>query len=240
MAKTPEKPQDIFEPLTKDYLNVYGDDLISLILYGSAAGGDYIKGKSDINILVVLTQSGIDRLDACLQLVKAWRKRSVAVPLLMTKEFITSSLDAYPIEFLNMRNNSELIYGENVLESLIFKPEDLRLQIEREIKGKILWLREGYLESEGSEKRLRELIGQSITAFVAIFNALLYLKTGHSPRNKQETIKRTAETFDLDAGTYESCLAIRTGVRPPSGDVVDIFKKYLAETRKIAHIVDQL
>lgn len=240
MTKAPEKPQDILEPLTRDYLEAYGKDLVSLMLYGSAAGGDYIKGKSDINILVVLTPKGIERLDACLPLVKTWRKRNVAVPLLMTKEFIASSIDAYPIEFLNMQNNSQLIYGENVLEPLTFKPGDLRLQIEREIKGKILWLREGYLECGGSEKRLREMIGRSITAFVAIFNALLYLRTENIPRNKKETIMRTAETFGLDTGVYESCLAIRGGIRPSGGAIAVIFKKYLAETKKIAQTVDQL
>jgi hypothetical protein len=55
MAKIPEKPQDIFVPLTGDYQKVFGKDLVSLILYGSAAGGHYVKGKSDINLLVVVT-----------------------------------------------------------------------------------------------------------------------------------------------------------------------------------------
>ncbi len=118
MAKIPDQPQDIFVPLTQDYLQVFGKDLISLMLYGSAAGGSYVKGKSDINILVVLTPEGINRLEDGFALVKNWRKRNVAVPLVMTKEFIASSLDSYPIEFLNMKNNSVLIYGENVLEPL--------------------------------------------------------------------------------------------------------------------------
>lgn len=238
MTKIPDRPQDIFEPLARDYLDAYGNDLVSLILYGSAAGGDYVKGTSDINILVVLTEAGVSRLDACLPIVKNWKKRNVAVPLLMTKEFIASSLDAYPIEFFNMRNKYEVIYGENVLEPLTFKPEDLRLQIERELKGKILWLREGYLESGGSSRRVRELIGKSVAAFVAIFNALLFLKTGEAPRDKRETITGMAATFGLDAGVFESCFEMREGGR--TGDVVNIFKKYLAETRKIADSVDKL
>ena len=187
---------------------------------------------------IALTEAGISKLDDCLPIVKSWKKRNVAVPLLMTKEFIASSLDAYPIEFFNMRNKYEVIYGENVLEPLTFKPEDLRLQIERELKGKILWLREGYLESGGSSRRVRELIGKSVTAFVAIFNALLFLKTGEAPRDKRETIKRMAEACELDADVFESCFAIREGdLKSGAGD---IFKKYLAETRKMADSVDKL
>jgi len=93
MAKIPDQPQDIFVPLTQDYLQAFGKDLISLMLYGSAAGGSYVKGKSDINLLAVLTPEGIDRLEDSFAVVKSWRKRNVAVPLVMTRQFIATTLD---------------------------------------------------------------------------------------------------------------------------------------------------
>lgn len=241
MAKIPDQPQDIFVPLTQDYLQAFGKDLISLMLYGSAASGSYVKGKSDINILVVLTEEGIVRLEDAFELVKNWRKRNVAIPLVLTKNFISSSLDSYPIEFLNMKNSSVLIYGENVLEPLAFKPEDLRLQIERELKSKILLLRQGYLESEGSARRVRQLIGRSLTAFTAIFNAMLYLKQAKTPRDKQETMKEMNRVFTIDAGIFMLCHEIRQGVDKLSGkEVMDVFKKYLREAEKASEIIDGL
>jgi len=241
MAKIPDQPQDIFVPLTQDYLQVFGKDLISLTLYGSAAGGSYVKGKSDINVLVILTPEGINRLEDGFALVKNWRKRNVAVPLVMTKEFITTSLDSYPIEFLNMKNNSVLIYGENVLEPLVFKPEDLRLQIERELKAKILLLREGYLESAGSARPLRALISKSLTAFVSIFNAMLYLREAKAPRDKSETIQEMNKVFTIDATVFMLCFKIRQDTDKLSGkEVIDVFKKYLREVEKACHIIDSL
>jgi hypothetical protein len=241
MAKIPDQPQDIFVPLTQDYLQVFGKDLISLMLYGSAAGGSYVKGKSDINILVVLTPEGINRLEDGFALVKNWRKRNVAVPLVMTKAFIETSLDSYPVEFLNMKNNSVLIYGENVLESLVFKPEDLRLQIERELKSKVLLLREGYLESAGAARQLRQLISKSLTAFVSIFNAMLYLKQAKAPRDKGVTIKEMNEVFQVDAAVFMLCFEIRQETDKLSGkEVIDVFKKYLREVEKASHIIDGL
>jgi len=241
MAKIPDQPQDIFVPLTQDYLQAFGKDLVSLILYGSAAGGAYVKGKSDINILVVLTDEGINRLEDGFALVKNWKKRNVAVPLVMTKTFVQSSLDAYPIEFLNMKNNSVLIYGENVLESLVFKSEDLRLQIERELKGKILLLREGYLESEGSVRPIRQLISKSLTAFVSIFNAMLYLKQAGAPRNKRETVQEMNKAFTIDDAVFMLCFEIRQNTDKLSiKEVTDVFKKYLREAEKASHIIDGL
>ena len=241
MAKIPDQPQDIFVPLTQDYLQAFGRDLVSLMLYGSAAGGHYVKGKSDINLLAVLTPEGMNRLEDGFALVRSWKKRNVSVPLVMTKDFITSSLDAYPIEFLNMKNNSILIYGENVLDALNFKPEDLRLQIERELKSKMLLLREGYLESEGSARPLRQLIGKSITAFVSIFNAMLYLKRNTMPRDRRETVQEMNKVFAVDAAVFMLLFEIKADTDKLSGkDVVDVFKKYLREVEKVCHIIDSL
>jgi hypothetical protein len=243
MAKIPDQPQEVFVPLTQDYLKVFGSELVSLIVYGSAAAAaaSYVKGKSDINLLVVLTPAGINKLDAAFDTVKYWKKRKVATPLVMTKEFIETSLDSYPIEFLNMKNSHILVYGENVLANLAFQPADLWLQIEREIKGKIILLTQGYLGTEGSARALRQLIRNSFTAFISIFNAMLYLKQEKAPQTRRETIKEACNLFSLDPAVFELCSDIKEGKDNLAGpEIIDTFKKYLHEVEKIGNIVDEL
>jgi hypothetical protein len=241
MAKIPDKPQDIFVPLTDDYQKIFGKDLVSLILYGSAAGGHYVKGKSDINLLVVLTPGSVNKLDGALTTVNRWKKSRVAVPWIMTKAFIESSLDCYPIEFLNMKNSHILIYGEDVLAQLNFKPEDLRLQIERELKGKLIVLRQSYLETEGSVRQLKQLISKSLSAFIFIFNALLYLKQGSAPQKRRDTIRELAKLFTIDADVFLTCIDIKEDVdKLPGDEIAGVFKKYLCEVENICNIVDGL
>ena len=241
MAKIPDIPQDVFVDLTEDYRQVFGKDLVSLILYGSAASGHYVKGKSDINLLVVVTKEGINRLEDSLAIVKQWKKNRVAVPLVMTKAFIESSLDCYPIEFLNMKNSHILIHGEDVLEQLKFKPEDLRLQIEKELKGKLVLLRQSYLESEGNSRQIKQLISRSVTAFISIFNALIYLKQGSAQQKRRETIKELAKLFTFDANLFLTCVDIKEGVDKLSGEeIARVFNKYLREVENICNIVDGL
>ncbi len=241
MTKIPDQPQEIFVPLTQDYLKVFGNELVSLAIYGSAAGGSYIRGKSDINLLVVLTPAGMDKLTEVLDTVKSWKKRRVAIPLIMTRDFIESALDSYPIEFLGMKNSHILIYGENILDELNFNPDDLRLQIERELRGKLILLRQGYLEAEGKARPLRKLIGNSLTAFIAVFNALLYFKQGKAPQGRRDTIKEVGQLFTIDAAVFMLCADIKEGKdKLTSEEVVDIFKKYLQEVNNVCKIVDQL
>ena len=82
MAKAPQKPEEIFPEFTQDYQAIYGTDLLSIILYGSGARGDYIPGRSDLNFLIVLTEDGIKGLHRAFKVVAKWHRRRVATPLL--------------------------------------------------------------------------------------------------------------------------------------------------------------
>jgi len=241
MAKFPKKPEEIFPEITADFSRVFGNDLVSVILYGSAAGDDYRPGKSDINFLVALSEKGIDNLESGIEMISKWRKRMVAVPLVMTKSFINSSLDSYPIEFLNIKRTYVTVFGEDVLKELSFKPDLLRLQCERELKGKTLHLREGLLRTEGKEKKIRELIKMSFTAFISIFNALLYLKGIKMPGERREIIRSVAGEFGVNPEVFLKCADIKEDRGNFSSyEVKKIFKAYLMEVRKLSKVVDEL
>ncbi len=241
MAKSIKDPKEIFTEITEDYNMIFGDDLISIIEYGSATGKDYRPGKSDINFMLVLSEEGIERLDRAFDIIKKWQKRNVAIPLFLTESYVGTSLDVFPIEYLNFQGNYVLVFGKDILKDLAFDREFIRLQCEREIKGKLLILREAFLETSGKGKALKGLIGQSISSFVAIFEALLYLKGQDLPNTKREIIKATAAEFDMDAGVFEKLLDIKDEkVKPGDMEVMGLFKDYLREVRKLAKQVDTL
>ena len=235
-----EKPEEIFSDMTRDYREIYGDGLVSVILYGSGAGKEYRPGKSDLNFLIVLSEEAIDHLDRALKAVSRWRTKGVATPLFMTRPFIASSLDSYPLEFLNMQNGYVLVYGEDLLQDLSFEPCHLRLQCEREIMGKLLLLRERFLETGGRPRRLRDLIAESITALISIFGGLLYLKGRQIPPSRREVVEALAREFPVDAGVFMRCLDIKEGETVPSSEMQDIFMAYLAEVRRLRGVVDEL
>lgn len=240
MANTPKKPEDAFAEITHDFKKVFGDDLISIILYGSGAGDNYLPGKSDLNFLISLSEQGIDNLDQAIDIVTKWKKKNVAIPFFMTKSYINSSLDSYPIEFLNMQKSYITVFGEDVLKELSFDPRFLRLQCEKELKGKILHLREGFLETEGNDKRIRNLIKISLTAFIAIFKALLYLAEVEIPGDRREVINSVSEKFGINAGVFLKCADIKEDKRSfSSSEIKEIFKAYLMEVRKLSGIIDK-
>ncbi|OQA27530.1 MAG: hypothetical protein BWY59_01061 [Verrucomicrobia bacterium ADurb.Bin345] len=153
----------------------------------------------------------MDGLERAFGLVERWKKRGVATPLFMTKTDIATSLDVYPVEFLTMREHHVRVDGEDVLEGLTFDREHLRLQLERELKGKILLLREHYLETEGRVKAVRELIRASVTAMISLFHGLLFLKALPIPAGRREIVRDAAEHFAFPADVFLTALDIRAG-----------------------------
>jgi hypothetical protein len=241
MASIPKDPTEVFSEITDDYKVLYGADLISIILYGSAVGPDYRPGKSDINFMMVLSEGGIEQLDKAFKTVAKWRRRRVAIPLFLTESYIQSSLDVFPIEYLNFQQNHRLVFGNDVLKGLTFKAEDLRLQCEREIKGKLLLLREAFLETMGKGRRLEELIGRSLGALIAIFEALLFLKEETPLTGKRAVVARTCELFDLDGSLFSKLLDIKEEtIKLGQDELLVMFRDYLSQMRKLAQGVDAL
>lgn len=241
MAKIPKDPKEIFNGLTKDYQDIYGNDLVSIILYGSAASGNYIPKKSDINFLIVLTEEGINQLKKAFKTVEKWHKRKVSTPLFLTKSYISTSLDSFPIEFLNMQKSYQLVFGEDVLKELPFNKNHLRLQCEKELKGKLLQLRQVYLESRGKTKNLRFIIENSLTAFISIFQALLYLKEKDVPAERRKIISLISQEMSVDEQIFLNLLKIKEGTLKLSAEALNtIFEDYIKEIRKLSYTVDQL
>lgn len=241
MSKIPKTPQEVFPEFVADLKGIYGEGLQSLILFGSGARGDYVPGKSDINFLAILDENAVNDLERLQPLIPKWKKRAVAVPLIMTKAFICSSVDVYPVEFLNMKRHYQVVHGEDVLKDLVFDGKALRLQCERELKGKLMLLRTGFLNTAGKAEDLRRLMAASITAFLSVFGALLLVRGREIPQERRDIVPAVAQTYGLDAAPFLHCIDLREGKKDLSlGDLKAIFQSYTVEIQKLIKAVDDL
>ena len=225
--------------LADDYGNVFGDDLVSVTLYGSSLTKEYDPTKSDLNFLLVLSEEGIERLHLAHELVVRWRKKKVGTPLFLTKNYIEFSLDTFPIEFLNIKRNYQVIVGEDVLERLSFKRNFIRMEGERELKGKLLLLRQRYVETRGKPKVLKELISASLPTFIFVFKGLLYLLGKEVPETKEQTISILSKELKLDQDLFSSLLQLEAGTLKHSRqEIRELFQRYLNEIRRLSLLMD--
>jgi len=241
MAKTPQSPEEIFDEFTAQYTALFGGDLLAIVLYGSGARGEYVPKQSDLNFLIVLSENGIDRLEKAADAAAKWQKRSIPVPLFLTRSYIESSLDTFPLEFFNIKAAYQVIYGEDILKDLVIANHDLRHQCERELKAKLLLLRESFLQAHGEARQLIQLINQSLPAFISIFKALLYLKGEQIPQKHEAVLPAAAQHFGLDQTLLQTLWTIKKGEhKPGKGKIQEIVLSYIAEIRNLSKQVDEM
>jgi len=239
MAKYPDSPESIFENYTNDWKTAFGQELQSIILYGSAARGEYMPGVSDINFLVMLSSEGIASLRKAIELTGKWRSQNVAVPLVLSKIYIETSLDTFPIEFLSMQRHHKVIFGEDVFAGLNISKSNLRMQLEREVKGKLLHLRENFLAEAGDRDSLLKLLRHTLPAFNSMFEALLYLSGRPIPEHRRDAFMQAVEIGKLDKSFFDRLLKIsEQESKPYRNELWDMFEKYITQIRTLALFID--
>ena len=138
-----------------------------------------------------------------------WRTLGVVAPLLLTPDQIRSSLDAFPLEYLEMKARHHSLYGEDPLTSLAFTPAAVRLQCERELRGKLITLREGFIEHGESASRLESLLLQGFNALLPTLRGLLWLKRGVLPSSNTDLFSLIEESFGISTEVFRSLHALK-------------------------------
>jgi predicted nucleotidyltransferase len=229
-------PIDVATRAAADYQRCYGEGLVSVVVYGSAAGGDFDPVRSDVNLLVVIADATLPMLEKSAEVQKKWLKHRCTTPIFMDRAYIKQSLDSFPIEFLDMKGRRKVVMGEDVLADLQIDLRDLRLQVERELKGKRLRLMQQWLRVRGSPRLRRQLLDISLRDFAPVFRALLHLKNQSIPRSRGSVYAAVDEVYGLDGAPFRQAWEALQSSQ--SARIAAIFPAYSAALRTLAGIVD--
>ena len=245
--------QKKFIPYFEAMSEIHGDNLISVFIYGSAAGENYVPKISDINSVFVFKNLNPSILKTSLKAVSKGISKKIAAPLFMTKDYISSSLDVFPIEFLDMKENHILLYGEDVLSGLQINGEHIRLFCEQQLKGKLIRIRQAYLEVGLKKKGLEALLKESLNSLIPVFRNLIRLKEQQSPGgdarpqamqppvSKIEIISQLCQIFELDENVFLPIYKDTTNDEKIANQEIDVFlEKYLSQIGKLAGMVDKI
>lgn len=227
------------EQLTKQLKQLLGAKLKSVILYGSAAAGDHTGKKSDFNVLVVLDRLATEELKVLGPITNRWRKTGNPPPLLFTMERLQQSADVFPIELLDIRECHRVLHGEDVTEALELSHDNLRVELEHELKGKLIQLRANYLFTAGKPKRVAELMIESLATFLVLFRAVVRLYQDEIPQPKMDALKALAEHITFDTSVFQKLQSAKEGsIKPRDIDAATLFPHYLETIESVVDTVD--
>jgi hypothetical protein len=213
-----------------------GTRLVSVLVYGSKASGEYREGQSNVNVFLVLETASQETLDLMNAPVRAWLKAGHPVPVFVPQAELQAYADHLPIEFLDMQDHHQVVYGTDPLQGLSVDRRDLRAQCALELSTKLLKLRQAILLAEGDEKRLVTLLRSSLPSILTLFRAALRLEADIPKGQKIVAAKELARRAGVDADVIERLWGLH--MRRDTDNVKDLAWQYLESVARILSYVD--
>jgi hypothetical protein len=228
------------EALTKGLADALGEDLVSLMLYGSAARGTAAKDWSDVNVLLVLRRASADVLRRAAGPLAAWRAVGQPAPLIQTEAEWAASTDVFPMEIDDIREAHRLLAGKDVVSGLKTLRADAREELEREARGKLIRLRAEYTAAADG-KAMGALLAGATGTFLTFFRAALRLQGRAVPAEPAAVVREAASQCGFEAAAFDWALEERAGRKPGKlGPHDPVAAGYLAAVERFVKYVNDL
>lgn len=251
--------------LVEDLRELYGAALLAVAVTGEAASATYRPGRTPLQSVVVLQEVDPGRLRSARPLLRRWARRRIPTPLFLDPLYIEGALDTFPLEFLELSEHHAMLFGDaGFLASIRIDRDALRLEVEEQLRGKMLHLWEAYLEQGGRRRELERLLQEPLPGFALALRGLLRLReldsglgdgreggrepdAGASPRTPRPEgvllIDAVAGMLEVELPVFRRLEQARIdGARVGGGgdDLDELFAAFLAELRRIVRAIDAL
>jgi hypothetical protein len=224
-----------------DVQHLFKGDLVAVYLYGSAVTGEHQAGRSDINIAVVVHRVTPDLLRRASSHLRFWHRQGMATPLFLDPDFIRASLDVFSIEFQDMRDRHRVLWGPDLLADLTIERANVRRQCEQELRGKLLKLRQTYLEAAHTPKQLEGVLASAAASVVILSRTLLYLAGAPSGGGSRDVLESIQRQFGLSTESLVKAIQLKRGeVRVAGAGLELLYHGVLAEFDQLVKVVDGL
>ena len=237
--KLPAKFKAALNGYVRGLKAIYNNGLVSVVLYGSASSGEFTEKYSNINLMVILDDTGLSNLSKAYPLVRS-KKFDIITPVFLTEEYIRTSLDVFPIEFLDIIENHTLLYGRDVISGLNVEGRNLRFQCEQELKSKMINIKKRYIKA-GSRSDLEDLLFTTFTSTLHIMRNMLRLKGVRPPYLKDAVLDEYERYFGMDATLLREILwAKNKKMALTAKDIDALLAGFVSELELVSYAADKL
>jgi hypothetical protein len=240
-----EEKQERIDEFVKRLRQAAGPNIESIILFGSAVAGDFHPGLSNLNLLCVLRDCSFAALQALAPVAKWWDGQRQPPPLCMTRTELDRSTDVFTIELLDMQQHHRVLLGEDVIQGLQISMHVHRVQVEYELREKLILVRQQLLLASGNGARLWDLLLRSVPSFGTLFRHALIALGDSSSLGRREAVDTLSKRVGFDLSAIHQVLDVREcDVREQKAarkklDIDDLAARYLTAVEKVTAAVDE-
>ena len=234
-------PVDTIDEFVKRVREAGGANVESIILFGSAVAGDFHDGLSNLNMFCVLRDSSFKSLQALTPAAQWWDRKKQPPPLCMTREELARSTDVFTIELLDMQQHHRVLFGFDALDGLQIPMDLHRVQVEYELREKLILLRQHLLIHSGDNARLLDLLQRSAPSFSTLFRHSLIAMGDKTSLGRRDAVQALSKRIGFDSSAMLQVLDVREHKSDAKkATVADLVERYLSAIEKVIHAVDHI
>ena len=232
-------PTDRIDEFVTRLRDAGGANVESIILFGSAVAGDFHPGLSNLNVLCILGDSSFQALQKVAAAAKWWDKQKQPPPLCMTRQELERSTDVFTIELLDMKQHHRVLFGADLLSGLEIPMDLHRVQVEYELREKLILLRQHVLMADGNDSRLWDLLLRSVPSFSTLFRHALIALGDSSQNTKREAVLVLSQRLGFDGSVMLQVLDVREKKLDRGKlEIRDLAAGYMAAVERVTAAVD--
>lgn len=218
-----------------------GDNVLSIVLYGSAAEGEFHPEYSDLNLLCVVRDVSFPALAKIANVVEWWRGKKHHPPLVLSDDELNASAGVFSIEFVDMKSRYRVICGEDVLQNLQVPLGAHLFQLRYELREKLTLLRQHMLLAATKEKQLWEVMLHSVSSFTTLFRHALLEMGEQGRKHSRDAVAELAARMNFDPAAFVQLMDVRAQkLDRKQISASDLATRYLTAIEKVAIAVDTM
>jgi len=228
--------------LLGDGRRLLGDRLLAAAVYGEAATEAYRPLASFLETVLLVDRVLAADLRLLRDQVDAWYRHRLATPLVVDPAYLQSSRDVFPLELLELRDRHRLLHGASDPFAALPPPNPtyLRLELEEQLKGKLLHLRETYIALGVSGRGLDTLLATTRGPFDVILRGLLCLADRPRPAHLADVIDAVGPAYGIRLPAFTTLERWHLGTESLTRNgLEEIFAGLHEELASLAERIDQ-
>jgi len=180
-----------------------GPDLVSIVLFGSAAEGR-LRATSDVNVVLVLARFDAARIDALREPLRGAHALIRLECMLILESELGAASEAFAVKFADIRARHRILWGSDPFANLVSSREAMRFRLRQILLNFILRTRERYVLVSLRDEQLAAVVADAAGPLRAAAALILEIE-GRAAPSPREALEALAA--EIDRAKYANVLA---------------------------------
>ena len=237
----PADVRDVLRRYTREVSDMMGAGLSGLLLYGSAARGEYLPGRSNLNLLLLVVRHDLDVLARYAVRHRRWARERIVAPLVRSVDELTQDRLLFPLELTEIRDAHLMLAGEDPFAELQSDLGNLPRQCAAELHMNLLRLRQRFMEGGGQAEAISMLLPLSLTGLLTVLRGIVRWQGGSGRLNTDAVLHDLTRMVDVDLSPLQEVWNLKRGLLSPGRvELPRLFARYVGVLQELVDRINRL